>query len=159
MNVWQSQKWKDYYTNMHHRTGIKIDYEVGVDLEVKRACKEFITWIRKNYIFPKRIRVYVKERRRIKTSDGDRVCGLFFKPNSKDDEPYICIATGDYDELLIQGGKDNALASILWCLAHEMTHYFQWINDITLTKRGMELQATYYADEIMSEYSMTRDHP
>lgn len=74
-------------------------------------------------------------------------------------EPYIRVAAGDYEELLKHYGKDNALAAILLTIAHELTHYFQWINDINLTKIGMERQPTSYAQYILEEYKGIREHP
>ena len=35
-------------------------------------------------------------------------------------------------------GKDGALTNILLCMAHELTHYFQWINSIKL-KSGFKI--------------------
>jgi len=54
---------------------------------------------------------------------------------------------------------DNALAAVLGSIAHELTHYYQWINDIELTEIGFERQASHYRDRIISEYSQTREHP
>lgn len=84
---------------------------------------------------------------------------VFFEPFSYYTEPYIKIATGDYYDLQSRNGKDNALATILATLAHELTHYYQWINDIQLTPKGREQQATRYSNYIIDEYSMTCDHP
>lgn len=64
-----------------------------------------------------------------------------------------------YNELANHLGKDNALASILLSLAHELTHYYQWINNIQLTPMGRERQATKYANYIIDEYASTREHP
>ena len=83
----------------------------------------------------------------------------FFFPFDTNDEPYARVATGDYFELLEKRGKDNALASILSSIAHELTHYFQWINGINLTEMGAERQATAYARFILDEYAETRKHP
>lgn len=69
------------------------------------------------------------------------------------------LATGDYDELVNHLGNDNTLASILLSLAHELTHNYQWINNIPLTPIGRERQAARYAKYIINEYSLTRDHP
>ncbi|MCL2670548.1 MAG: hypothetical protein FWF10_00740 [Clostridiales bacterium] len=51
------------------------------------------------------------------------------------------------------------MASYLFSLAHELTHYFQWINGIQLTEIGEERQATCYANWILDEYAETREHP
>ena len=37
-------------------------------------------------------------------------------------------------------------------MAHELGHYYQYVNQVELTKRGTEWQATYYANQIMNEY-------
>jgi len=115
--------------------------------------------LRAEYYFPVRIIVYVKEAERIRAKDGDHVVGTFFEPYSYYDEPYIRIATGDYEELLSKNGKDNALASILISLAHELTHYYQWINNLQLTSMGRERQASRYARYIIDEYATIREHP
>lgn len=158
-NLWNSTKWKTKYKDAKHKRGIKIDYEKDTHPEVKRACREYIAWIRVQFFFPKRVRIYVKNANRVKSTDGDRVCGYFFRPYDQNDEPYIVLATGDYPEMLKKHGKDNALATILWSLTHELTHYFQWINDVELTLKGMERQASNHANKLLSCYANTRDHP
>ena len=159
MEIWKQTKWKHYYNVHSHRCGLRVNYEKNVDPEVKRACKEFVLWLRKEYVFPMRVRVYVKENKRIKASDGEPVCGTAFLPYSRDDEPYIRIATGDFPDLVEQMGTDNALAAILTTLAHELTHYFQWLNDVELTPIGEERQATRCATHVIARYAQTRDHP
>lgn len=56
-------------------------------------------------------------------------------------------------------GKDSALTAILLTIAHELTHYFQWINSLTLTSIGRERQATKYARYVLDDYAETREHP
>lgn len=56
-------------------------------------------------------------------------------------------------------GKDNALVSYLHSIAHELTHYFQWLNGIELTPIGTERQAVRYAGLILDKYAETREHP
>lgn len=101
----------------------------------------------------------MKESYQIKAKNGELVSATFFGPFDKMTEPYIRVATGDYEEMLIQKGKDDALAAILGSIAHELTHYFQWINDIQLTEIGEERQAKAYAGFILDEYKETREHP
>ena len=160
MHIWTVTDWKKNLPNdTSRRTGIRFRYEKSVHSEVKRACSQFAIWLRTQYYFPLRVVVYVKGAKYIKTKDGENVVGSFFEPFSYLDEPYIRIATGDYDELTSVWGDDNALASILLSLAHELTHYYQWINSIQLTPTGRERQATRYANYILDEYSLTREHP
>ena len=159
MNIWKIDKWKKYYTEHPHRKSLRVRYEKNVDSEVKRAIKECVNWLRSEYVFPKRVHIYVKETGRIKAKNGEMVCGTFFRPADRNREPYIKIATGDYAQLLEKRGKDNALAAMLYTLFYELTHYFQWLNDLDLTLIGEERQATNYSQIIMFAYSETRDHP
>ena len=159
MNIWITERWQAYYKDGVHRKGLRVICEPNVNPEVNRACKEFVAWLRKQYLFPKRVRLYIKASIRIKSIYGDRVCGTFFRPSDRDCEPYIRIATGDYEDLLKECGMDEALAAILWTIAHELTHYFQWLNDIQLTLIGEERQATIYANQILKDYAEIRDHP
>lgn len=160
MHIWTLTNWqKNLDSEVKRRTGIRFRYESSVDPEVKRACTQFARWLRAEYYFPLRVPVYVKGSKTVRTQDGETAVGSFFEPFSYYTEPYIKIATGDYDDLQSRNGKDNALATILATLAHELTHYYQWINDIQLTPKDREQQATRYSNYIIDEYSMTCDHP
>lgn len=160
MHIWTLENWKKFYPeNSNVRHGLRLRFDTDIDPEVKRALKEFGKWLRTEFYFPIRIPVYVKAQKKIKAKDGEMVYGTFFEPCNRYDEPYIRIAAGDYPNLLNKWDKDNALASNLSCLAHELTHYFQWINALELTDIGRERQATKYASYILSEYSETREHP
>jgi len=162
MHIWTLEKWKHKYdfNSSSHRSGLRLIFDKNVHPEVRRSCKEFGVWLRKEYYFPIRVPIYFKTSRKIKTRDGDFAYGSFFRPSNKDVEPYIRIAVGDYNILLeIWANKDNVLSTYLSCMAHELTHYFQWINDIELTKIGEERQATIYADYVVDEYAETREHP
>lgn len=159
MNIWKSKRWKDYYSEKKHRGGIKIDYDRDVNEDVKSAVKQILAWLRVNYDFPVRVRIYVKNATKIKARDGEMVLDTFFWPYSRDDEPYIRMATGDYSELLLARGRDDALTAILISLLRNLTHYFYWLNDVKLTPIAQERQATRYARIIFYEYADTIDHP
>ncbi|WHY77306.1 hypothetical protein QNH20_25075 [Neobacillus sp. WH10] len=117
------------------RTGLRIRCEQGVHPEVKRACLEFAKWLRKEFEFPIRVVVYLKKDYQIKNKfTNELVSATFCAPFDKREEPYIRIATGDYRELLEENGQDDALAAILGSIAHEMGHYYQWIDDLDLDR-------------------------
>lgn len=159
MNIWEMKTWKKYYSNKMNRTGLRIKFDQAVDDEVRTSCKEFCAWLRSKYCFPIRIPIYVKSSRQIKALDGEKVSATFFLPDNKNDEPYIRISVGEYSDRCVISGRDNALASILRSIVHELTHYYQWINDIKLTEIGYERQAIRYADIVIDEYAQTREHP
>ena len=159
MHIWTIEKWRKFYDSQDIRHGLRLRFDQDVDNEVKRACKEFCQWMRSEYYFPIRVSVYLKSSHKIKAQDGELVYGTFFGPFDRYEEPYIRVSTGDYKELMHKSGKDNALAAILVSIAHELTHYFQWVNDIQLTEIGVERQANAYANFIIEEYAETREHP
>lgn len=68
--------------------------------------------MRREFVFPIRIIIYVKNQFRIKAKDGDLVVGTFWRREglSKDDKPYVRIAVGDYLELVEQRGEERQAA-------------------------------------------------
>lgn len=83
---------------------------------------------------------------------GEWVTASFFWPYDKLDEPYIRVATGDFQELISDTDKYDTLAGILASITHELTHYFQWANSFEQTPRGEEWQATYYGGQLVCLY-------
>ncbi|MFC3799225.1 hypothetical protein [Cohnella sp. GCM10012308] len=137
------------------RTGLRTRSLPGVHPEVRRACLEFIKWLRLTMDFPIRVVIYLKKDYRIRTRDRQQVTASFFAPFNKSDEPYIRVATGDYKELLIKVGNDHALAGFLHSIAHELVHYRQWLTDAPFSER----QAVSRAKKIVEAYALTREHP
>jgi len=154
-------KWKHYYdiSNPHHRTGARLRIDKGVHPEVRRACKEFLKWLRAEYFFPIRVPIYIKSTEYIRANDGELVSATCLMPDNKLMEPYIRVAAGDFEKLLVQWGQDNALAAILGSIAHELTHYFQWVNGLQLTNTGEERQAKRNKRFVLDKYAETREHP
>lgn len=159
MDLWTMKKWVQRYDTSCIRHGVRLRCDKEIDPEVRRACKEFCQWLRMEYEFPMRVPIYLKNSALIKAMDKEMVSATFFGPYDKYQEPYIRVAAGDYQELLKKRGKDNALASYLHSIAHELTHYFQWLNGIELTPIGTERQAGRYAGLILDKYAETREHP
>lgn len=142
---------------MHYpRKGLRIRTETGVHPEVKRACLEFAKWLRTAYDFPIRVVVYLKIDYKIKNRyTKEQISATFFAPYDKNEEPYIRVATGDYLEMVYKRGQDNALAAILGSIAHELGHYYQWVDDTELDEEGAE----NCREELLEQYAETRDHP
>ena len=161
--LWYCTDWR-IYISKNKRSGIRMRFDKNVDVEVKRACKEYVQWLKSIYRFPVRVPIYFKETKYIKTSSKDLVSAVFFGPNDLMVEPYIKIAVGDYNDLCKVQGKDDALAAILCSITHELTHYFQWIKYHELWLSGeknqyFERQAVYYGRQIVYDYADTREHP
>ena len=161
-HIWTLENWEKNidFNDGNHRTGLRLRFDKNVDPEVRRACKEFAAFLRREYYFPLRVVAYIKDKPKLRCMDGDTADGTFWR--IEDDytvEPYIRVAAGDYEERCAKRDKDSALIEILFTLAHELTHYFQWINSLKLTHKGEERQATMYARYILDEYAETREHP
>lgn len=133
---------------------MRIDKDV--DATVRVFCLDFAKWLRKEFRFPVRVNVYVKKDYRIKAKDGDMVVGTFWRPAENSSYPYIRLATGDYYELVEDRGEENAMWAILASFAHELTHYYQHINDLQLTLIGEERQANAYTKRILKAYDLSR---
>lgn len=136
------------------RSGIRIRGERGHP-EVRAAFLRFAQWLRREYEFPVRVPVYLFPGAQIVTVHGDRVGASFFAPYDRHEEPRIRIATGDFEQLRKERGRDDALAVFLHSFAHELVHYQQWIEGKELSERGVVRRA----DGIVARYAMTREHP
>ena len=161
MDIWKNTSWENNkeISSQDRRRGLRLRFQNDVDKNVRRACIDFGNWVRSKYYFPVRVVIYFKSTPYIKASDGEFVSATFFEPFSKADEPFIKIATGDYYQMVREWREDNALAAIIGSVAHELTHYFQWINDSSLTDIGIERQASHYRKKILNGYAQTREHP
>ncbi len=142
------------------RQGLRIRNDAGVDPEIKAAVIAFSKWIRQNYDFPVRIVVYIKNKKYIKAMDGELVSATCFLPYSKSVEPYARVSVGDYEMVKEKRGRDNALAGILTSVAHELTHYFRWIDDSEYDDiKREERKACRLARKIVNDSATTREHP
>ncbi|WP_148277867.1 hypothetical protein [Paenibacillus popilliae] len=134
---------------MEERTGLRIRSDKGVDVVLKKAFVHFAKWLRCHYHLPKRVPVYVKESYYIiNRFSKEQVSATFFAPFDKQVEPYIRIATGGFYDLEKEHGRRDAILMILHSLAHELQHYYQWIED----EEFLEDEAEDGADELICEY-------
>jgi hypothetical protein len=122
---------------------------------VRLAYIKFASWLRANYPFPIRVPTYLGAGRRHTTTSGQSAHASFFAPWDLDVEPYIRIATGDYPDDETANGRDDALASYLCSLAHEVIHYQQWIRGEEPTEAGVDEEAAAMVDR----YALTVDRP
>lgn len=160
MNPWKRERWQRNISadalGRGNRVFVFADH--GVNAEVKRACREFVEWLKGRYVFLLPLRVYLRDREMLRTMDGGLAYGTFFEPVNFAASSYARVAVGDYAGLAASIGQDSALATLL-CVAHELTHYFQWCNGSALKDRGRERQAERCAHDLLRAYARTRAHP
>jgi hypothetical protein len=108
---------------------------------VRGALIRYAAWLRRHYRFPVRVPVYLLPGEQFVTSEGNVAEMSFFAPTNRSQEPYIRIATGDFQSLKRQKGRDNALAAFIAWLNHQIVHYWQWIETGSTSERGVESRA------------------
>ena len=158
-DLWVSKEIASEISYPPNRGGIRIRFQPNANTEVRESLIKFLRWVRINYAFPVRVPIYVKNATKVKALDGEYVSATFFGPFNPSLEPYIRIAIGDYGDIKNRCGKDNALATILYTVCHELSHYYQWIGNVNSSDRGLEIQAVIHAKKIMAEYQCVREHP
>ena len=153
MNPWKSKKWVEFYSNKQVlKNGLRLHFYGDINKNLKVVFKDFAKWLRKEFEFPVRVNVYIKSDCFIKAKDGDLVSATFWGPFNRMNEPYIKIAAGDYCESVRNNDEFNAVCSTVSSLAHELTHYYQWLNDMCLSEVQEERQAVYYSKKIVYMY-------
>ncbi len=138
----------------NRRAGIHMRGHRGHPV-VCKALIRYLRWLRANFEFPIRVPVYLFPNEMITKRDGSECSASFVAPFDRKAEPFIRIATGDYDMLRRARGRDNALAAYLGSLSHEVIHYRQWIETGNLWEEGVIKKA--YA--MVDRYALTVDHP
>lgn len=119
------------------------------------ALQRFAKWLRQEFDFPIRVPVYLNPHRHHITVEGEEASASFFAPFDPNVEPYIRIATGEYEDFVAEKGRNNALASHIISLAHEIIHYQQWLVDGNTSEEGIEEEAV----AMMHRYAETVDEP
>jgi hypothetical protein len=139
---------------VRRRTGLRVRGHRG-NPAVRAALCRYARWLRTQCEFPIRVPVYLLPTERVTTMHGERGSASIFLPWKRTVEPYIRIATGDYRRIARSWGRDNALASYLSSLSHEVLHYKQWIETGRSWERGVPAKAL----KIVERYAQTVDHP
>ena len=137
--LWNLQ---NYSAEALHRTvrrdGLRVRIHPQVHPFLRREVHTFVRWLRANYPFPIRVNVYIPNTKKIRANDGDLCYGRCFVPDDPDDSITIDVAGGyDYD------GDFRALQNYTWgtifMLAHELGHYYQYLNRVSPTGCGKRI--------------------
>ena len=94
-HIWMIEDWEKNidFNDENRKTGLRLRFDKDIDPEVRRACKEFAAFLRREYFFPLRVVVYVKNKTKIIAMDGDRVYGTFtWWEDDYEIPPYIRVA-------------------------------------------------------------------
>ena len=157
LKLWKCNDWGQY-VDPSDRNGLHLRFDAGVDLEVHRACLEFAAWLRRYFVFPLRVYVWLKNKDALVLPKGKRISSIFMESPRRMNDPCVRIAVGNYDALVQAHGKDGALVVIMTMMTFELSHYFQWLKGLDLTRSRKAIQARYYTNEIMNSYLEEREH-
>ena len=114
--------------NMANRTGLRICAR-NIDIEIRDAFKKFAKWLRLHYEFPLRLPIYISNNKHVIGRDGEAYLSIFFAPFDGKIEPFVKIAVGDYQALIEERGKENAIFELLFSLAIGFVEYQKWLED------------------------------
>ena len=146
MNLWQQhQKRVPTEKNLLH-----LHFDAGIPSELKQQAIAFTKWLRKNYTVPITLHVYFRNTYRIRLKNGTMAYGSFrWYPQRP---PYIQIAAKPEPEMLKNNSDSENTETILSSLVHELTHYYQWLDDLKQTSAASEWQANHYRYQILDQW-------
>lgn len=133
------------------RKGLRIRSNPNICPEIKQSIYILGKWMRRRFEFPIRVVVYLKEEKGIISSTGEEVSATFFAPYQKSEEPYIKIATGDYEEMVRTCDEGFAIYPYLVSMAHEIVHYQQWLDDRPFDEEEAERESERIVDNFIEQ--------
>ena len=147
MNLWQRYE----KTNCACPSqGISFRYEKGIDQDLRNSFLRFSRWLRKKYVFPVHLTVYILNREKVRLWNGALVYGSFrWYPHRS---PRIRVPSKAEAECSGECTLDEIHEMILSSLVHEITHYYQWVSALEQTNADSERQANYYRFRIIDQY-------
>ena len=129
---------------------ISFHYEKGIDETLKRKYMNFARWLRKSYVFPVRLHVYILNVERLALKTGRLVYGkICWYPKRA---PLIKVPSAIDVTLFEEYTIDEIHEQILSSLVHELTHYYQWVKGLEQSNATAERQANYFRYRIIEEY-------
>ena len=136
--------WNQFKINnsKYQNSGFNVRYEKGIDKILKKKYKILFSYLRKNYVFPYHINIYIKNSYKVRLNSGIEAFGKFHYYEDK--SSYIVIPSKLEINLLGEYTKEELRVSILGSLVHELTHYFQMCLDLNQSDEESEKQADYY---------------
>ena len=145
---WIEKEFKNEYIDSAKETGIRCVFSKGFNEVTKNEIKQFIKFIRANYYFPIRVKIMFDNTTHfISQTDGHKYYGVFFDGDAD-------IKT--YPEIYIAAKQTerNSIEDILFSVAHELTHYYQWyfLEDEKRTDRSLEIEANKWTKYILHTY-------
>ncbi|MBQ7827913.1 MAG: hypothetical protein IJ386_06565 [Clostridia bacterium] len=148
MNLWQN--FEIDKNTKYCNAGISFHFEKEIEDELRTKYISFAKWLRKNYVFPVHVNIYILNSIKVRLADGRMAYGSirWFKKRN----PLIRIPSAVEHELLKEYTKEEVYEQILSSLVHELTHYYQWVLGEEQSNSTSERQANYFRYRIIDKY-------
>lgn len=158
MILWIEKKQKKFYDDSVLQ-GVRLHFAKNISTEIRESCKDFCRWLRRNYFFPIRCNIIIKncsyfEGDKDIAGDKDSYADFYYDSGEKEDYPEIWIAAGRSKGENAEKRKKR----LLFLIAHELTHYFQWyFYEIdNRSDRSLEIEANKWSRYLLQEYFNTQ---
>jgi len=136
LNPWECKKWRKIYASKKFRHGIVILSEDTVPQNIRDEFSQFNKWLINHFDFPIQIKTTLINSKMVQMNNGAWTYGIF-KYYSSNRYPVI--------KMPVASGEINwDIEDILGSYVHELTHYFQWLNQYEQTDQESERQANYH---------------
>lgn len=144
---------KDIWNIGHMESkGIVLHFSKDFDKNLKVVIQYFVRWVRKQYCFPIKLVINIKNTSYVVNSiTGEKATASIFLPFDKNRLPHMQVSIGNYEDLK-EIDLLSADCNVLESIAHEITHYYQWLKDDAGTGNFSERQARYKAKQIVYKY-------
>lgn len=138
-NLWESYS-TEYCTK--ETTHLRLHVERGIDPKLRSKFIILTKRLRKEYVFPIPLSVYIVNSEKVTLCSGKQTYGSFrWFPNRT---PQIRIPAAYEISELEKYGREELDVMILSSLIHELTHYYQYCSDLEQVNAVSERQANYY---------------
>ncbi len=144
--IWINIDCKKFYDDSK-LNGLRLYFDKEVSLNLKNQIKNYINYLRKQYFFPIRCKVYFCYTDKF-TSKKDKYClGTFLTDENDKEIPEIFVP-------VLFKKKEEELYPIAYKLNVLLTYYFQWyfLQDKERSYRSLEIEATKYANYLCYSY-------
>ena len=146
---WIDKKYKKEYLNSSKYNGIRCKFIDAFDERSKNEIMNFIFFVRKNYFFPIRLNIVFCNTTHFKHHlDNHKYYAAFYDMDDEKRKVYPRIS------IAARVSKNNSLKDILFAIAHELTHYYQWyfLEENKRSNRSLEIEANKWSKYILEIY-------
>lgn len=145
-NLWESYAVKNCPMES---AGLRLHIERGIDPVLRRKFLFLAKQLRKCYVFPVPVSVYVVASGKVTLRSGESAYGSFrWFPRRT---PMIRVAAAYEESALEEYGKAELDVMILSSLLHELTHYYQYCSGLEQSTAVSERQANHFRYSILEQ--------